>query len=128
MKILIVENDVIVGKIWRKWLSRLHEVRSAESAATALEAIDEELPDLVILDLRLNGPNPASSGLRVFNYLREKANNIPVIFITGLEYNVELYQEAKKISENDSGAGINTELVRKPISIHKLTELVDKVA
>jgi CheY-like chemotaxis protein len=128
MKILIVENDVIVNRIWSSWLSRKqHQIRCAISAAEAISLIDEEMPDLLLLDLRLNGPSPKASGLRVFDYARRKNPDVPVIFITGLEYDVELYRKAKGFSDHDNSVGKYTTMVKKPISIDKLTDMVQSL-
>ena len=124
MDILIVENDIVVTKMWSKKLSKGHDVRIAESVMQAKEEIAKKMPDLVILDLRLNGPT--NSGLNVYDFIRgELQENTPIIFITGLAYSVDLFQRAQQLTSMDDLSGIVTKLVEKPIRINELSSLVD---
>lgn len=127
MRILIVENDPFVTKLWSKWLAHEHEVQIAESVSSALKSIDDSMPDVVLLDLRLNGPT--NSGLSVYDYLRGELNRkTPIIFITGLEYSVDLFKRAQQIVEDDIQLGLKTRMVKKPISIHGLSKEVQAIA
>lgn len=137
MDVLIVENDAIVAKVWSRKLSKpqqikegdkvitiTHTVRIAESVERAKEEIASCMPDLVLLDLRLNGPK--HSGLQVYEYIRRELNDkIPIIFITGLAYSAELFQHAEGFVDADNSAGIRTSLVEKPVYINDLTQLVN---
>jgi DNA-binding response OmpR family regulator len=120
MKILIVENDAAVTRIWTHWFSKTHEVRSAFNVDQAKAQIDQEMPELVFLDLRLNGPD--ASGLEVYSYLREYLNaDVPIVFITGLEYNVDLYKKAETLASADTD---RTVLLKKPVSISEMAEAI----
>ena len=126
MDILIVENDSIVTKMWSKKLSDQHQVRVATSVMEARTKIAEAMPNLVILDLRLNGPT--NSGLNVYEFIRQELEeNIPIIFITGLAYSVDLFQKAQRFSEHDSLVGITTRMVEKPIKINDLSNMVNRL-
>lgn len=136
MDVLIVENDSIVVKVWSRKLSKpqqikrysklvtiIHTVRIAESVERAKEEISKKLPDIVLLDLRLNGPE--HSGLQVYDYIRRELNgNIPIIFITGLAYSTDLFKQAANYVSSD----VHAKLVEKPIYINELTDLVNTVA
>jgi CheY-like chemotaxis protein len=127
MDILIVENDVIVRKLWSKKLAHQHVVRIAESVVRAKEEIGKKIPDLVILDLRLNGPT--NSGLNVYEFIRkELRGHTPIIFITGLAYSVDLFQRAKAFVNSDAVAGLATRLVEKPVRINDLCNMVNTMA
>ena len=140
MDILIVENDAIVTKMWSKKLSKektlkvgdtqvkiKHSVRVAESVKRAKEEIALKSPDLVLLDLRLNGPK--HSGLNVYQFIRDELkDDIPIIFITGLAYSVELFQRAEAFVESDNARGITTQLLEKPVRINALFDQVNKIA
>jgi CheY-like chemotaxis protein len=124
MDILIVENDVIVTKMWSKKLSKEHTIRIAGSVTEAEEQIRTKLPDLVILDLRLNGPT--NSGLNIYEFIRQELKqDTPIIFITGLAYSVDLFQKAEELTKSDTTAGLITQLVEKPIKINELSTLVN---
>lgn len=126
MEILIVENDAIVAKMWSMKLSKKHSVRTATSVQQAKDMLNEYRPDVVLLDLRLNGPR--HSGLQVYELIRGvKKDDIPIIFITGLAYSVELFQQAKKFVESDSARGLRTTMLEKPVNIDDLFEEVNSL-
>jgi len=77
-KILIVEDDVQTSKlVGTKLEAEGFEVEIAENGEQALEIIDEDMPDLLILDLIL----PGIDGLEVCRTLRRK-HDLPVIMLT----------------------------------------------
>lgn len=114
MKILIVENNVILSSVWSRRFGKDHDVALAKNVKEALDFLDKNYqPDLVLLDLRLNGPN--ASGILVYEEIRKACDSkVPVLIITGLEDSVPLYQQACKISEIDE----YTHLYQKPIDIN----------
>lgn len=121
--LLIVENDQIVAKMWSLKLSESFNITIACSVQEALAAIVEYTPDIVLLDLRLNGP--LNSGLAVYEYLRSKvAKDVSVVFITGLTYDVDLFQQAKDHVNFDTLAGRRTYLLEKPVKIKDLQEVI----
>ena len=81
-RILVIEDDPALAAMYQTALSFAgFDVTVSGDGLTALEDIDEEHPDLVILDLRL----PQHDGGTI---LREVAatpdtRNIPVIVVTG---------------------------------------------
>lgn len=126
MDILIVENASSVTRMLEIKFSKKHEVRVAENVKQALAEIQQKLPDLVILDLRLNGPT--HSGLDVYNYLRgELGERTPIIFLTGLADTVDLYQRADKAVQADRLGGVYTKLFVKPVPLKILGSEINKL-
>ena len=124
MNLLIVENDVVVSKVWKKTFGKRFNVFQVYHAPEAISLLNQEQVDLVILDLRLNGPTP--SGMEVYNYIRYNMNSdIPIAFITGLEDNVDLYQQAARATEEDTKNSLFTVLIQKPIRIRELAKILD---
>ena len=113
MRIFIVDNDVILSRVWQRRFSREHEVEVSNSVTDAVDkVVGGYVPDIVLLDLRLNGAD--ASGITVYNKIREMLDvSIPVIMITGLMDTVKLYQEAVSIVERD----MQTRLLEKPVDI-----------
>ena len=81
--ILVVDDEADV----RGFLSDLlkdqgYQVRLAEDGVEAMEAIQERLPDLILLDLLM----PKETGTNLYRKIHQKAElkNIPVIVISGL--------------------------------------------
>lgn len=124
MNLLIVENDLVVSKVWKKTFGKRFNVIQVYHAPEAIQVLESDRVDLIILDIRLNGPRP--SGLEVYDYVRHNMqSSIPIAFITGLEDTVDLYKEAHSYSESDQSSGIFTVLVRKPIRIRELSDILD---
>ncbi len=79
--ILIIDDDELIRKTLSAHLSRNYEVSLAEDGKRGLQQFDENMPDLVVLDIRL----PDISGLEVLNKIREKNKNANVIIITAFD-------------------------------------------
>jgi PAS domain S-box-containing protein len=81
--ILVVDDDPDIRNMVSEFLlPRGFKVRVAESGARALESVDIETPDLILLDIRL----PDIDGYEVCRRLRmeEVTRNVPIIFLSGL--------------------------------------------
>ncbi len=79
MKILVVDDDHAVRDALRRALQLAdYEVRSAEDGMQALDAIAQEVPDAVVLDVGL----PGIDGLEVCRRLRKLRNRVPVLMLT----------------------------------------------
>ena len=75
-KLLVVDDEKNVRKLYETELEREgYEVASAESAEEALEQIAEDPPDLVVLDIRLDGMD----GIDCLRTIMEKRRDLPVI-------------------------------------------------
>jgi len=78
-KILIVDDERLIRQSLEKALAgQGYAVFSAENGKTALHLLEEESPDLVLLDLKL----PDINGIEVLKRLRELDKNLPVLLIT----------------------------------------------
>lgn len=81
-RILIVDDDLAVSETFARML-RLdgHEVATVESAASALENATRQVPDALILDMRMTG----QGGLDFLRNLRadDRFRGVPVGIVTG---------------------------------------------
>lgn len=94
IKILIVEDESIIARDISRELSKINDVTTviSDSFGGAIQAIDEIVPDLILLDIKLYEDETA--GLRIAQYLNQKYR-IPFIFLSG--YTTEYYlKKAKK--------------------------------
>lgn len=106
MKILIVEDEPAMVELLRYNLeSEGFDVASAHDGDEALLAIEEEAPDMLLLDWML----PKVSGIEICRRLRrdQKHGNLPVIMITARG------EEADRVRGLDVGAD---DYVAKPFS------------
>jgi len=112
-KILVVEDNMII----QMYLSRtvrdcgFEVVGEARDCDTALELIDQNQPDLIIMDLGLVGNKDGVETATIVNELY----NIPIIFITGNsdEHTIE---RAKNVNPYD--------IIIKPIDEDRLINIL----
>lgn len=78
--ILIIDDDEHLRKGFERMLTEEgYSVKSASSGEAGIEIIHANVPDLVILDVRLPGIN----GLQAFKIIHEMEPKLPVIIMTG---------------------------------------------
>ncbi len=113
-RIMVVDDDETLVDVVGRYLCRDgHQVECMPDGYAALRRIEEEPPDLVILDLML----PGMSGLEVCRRLREHWP-IPVVMLTALG------EETDKVVGFETGAD---DYVTKPFSPRELTLRVRSV-
>lgn len=80
-KVLIVEDDLILNLLYESYLERLGFETQGELVygKTAIEAVKNLEPDLIIMDITLEGE---IDGIDAMLEIR-KFSDIPVIYITG---------------------------------------------
>jgi len=98
-KILIVEDDEFLRSLTVKRLeSDGYVVAVAVDGETAVGAVTEEKPDLILLDLLLPGLN----GFQVLEKIKasDETKNIPVIVFSNLGQKEDI-EKAKELGAND---------------------------
>jgi two-component system, OmpR family, response regulator ResD len=113
--VLVVDDDETVASVVVSYLERAGHtaVRVADGFA-ALDALADQRPDLVVLDLML----PGIDGLEVCRRLREKWPELPVVMLTALA------EPDDRIAGLELGAD---DYVTKPFSPRELVLRVDSV-
>jgi two-component system, OmpR family, phosphate regulon response regulator PhoB len=109
-KILVVEDELAIAKMVSIHLHHAgYDVTLAHDAADARAAVDQVLPDLVILDWML----PGQSGIALAQGWRAQARtqDLPIIMLTARA------GEADKVAGLDAGAD---DYLTKPFSSHEL--------
>lgn len=116
-KILIVEDEIIIADFIYNLLNKegFKNIIIANKAITAMEAFQNFQPEIIILDINLQGKN---SGIELSN----SAKNAMVIFLTG-QYDESLMSKAlatnpesyltKPIKKEDLIAAIKLALLKK---------------
>lgn len=79
-RILVVDDDSVMLRTMKNWLSQDYEVYMANSGMNAISFLAQNAVDLILLDYEM----PVASGLQVFEMIKgeQKTANIPVIFLT----------------------------------------------
>ncbi len=113
-KVLVVDDEPTVREVVVGYLRRDgHEVAEAADGNTALELLDAEPPDLVVLDMMLPGVN----GLDILRRVRS-TSDIPVIMLTARA------EESDRVAGLELGAD---DYVVKPFSPRELAARVNGV-
>lgn len=98
-KILLVEDEEIIYNLLQKKLKGAgYEVKIAKNGEEALDSLEEEKPDVLLLDIVM----PKKGGFEVMEEMQEKdgLEGIPVIVISNSGQPVEL-DKAKKLGADD---------------------------
>ena len=115
--ILVVEDNEMNRKLCRAILESQHaSVIEAETAETGLELLEQQRPDLVLMDIQL----PGMDGLQATKKIKENPawREIPVIALTAYTQN----GDEKNIQEDGFESYIS-----KPYSIATLVDEVDRI-
>jgi len=109
-QILIVDDEKHIREILHETLANESmEITTCESADLALNYLDEQNFDLMLLDLRM----PVLDGLSMINEIKEKEIDLPIIVITGLATFEEM--------EEALGKGVY-KCIKKPFHIKHLVK------
>lgn len=78
-KIMIIEDEKNLRLLYRMDLEKDgHEVVTAGTAEECLARIDDEAPDLVVMDIRMPGMN----GIEAMGRIMDRHPNVPVVLNT----------------------------------------------
>jgi CheY-like chemotaxis protein len=109
--VLVVDDDSLIRTMFDRLLSPDYDVRLAAHGARAVEEIERDPPDLMILDLRM----PVMDGWQVLEWLETSGHSLPVIIL----------------SAEMRGPAITSTLVRnrltKPVPLRVLREACEAV-
>lgn len=112
-RVLIVEDDRDVQEGWRVFLRHQgYDVLSADDGATGLALVENEEPDIVLLDLGLPGMN----GLKFLHEVRMRGLPAKVVVVTAMS-SPEVDRRAFS-----HGAGA---VVGKPTTPHRLVSVIE---
>ena len=115
MKILLLEDDVILNEIIEEFLLSLnYEVISAFDGNKAEELIYEENFDLLLFDVNI----PNITGFELLKNIRQNNINIPIIFITS------------RHTADDVKIGFNSgcdDYIKKPFELSELQLRIENI-
>ena len=111
-KLLIVDDEIDIREFAKNFFrKRSIEVFTASGGIEAIEIIQAEQPDLVLLDVRME----EMTGVEVLKKLRSQGDKSKVIMVTGVEEEVTI-NEAKSL-------GI-VGYIHKPLILEELEKIV----
>jgi len=115
MRVLIVEEDPMVMRLNVDYLARLEGVElvgQCESVPAALELLEREAVDLLLLDVYLRN----RSGLEVLRHLRAQDRNTDAVLITAAS-EIETVRAAQRLGARD--------YLVKPFSFERFRDAVE---
>lgn len=113
MKILLMEDDPVLGDIVSGYLQEFYDVVHAFDSKEAQKCIDENRFDLFIFDINV----PGKSGVELLEELRSFNDTTPAIIVTA-------YSDTKYLkSAFDAGAHDH---IRKPFELEELKLRIEK--
>ncbi len=120
-RVLIVDDDPLVRRSIREWLEHDgHLAIEAGDGRTALQLLDEEVVDLLLLDLQL----PRLSGLEVLREMNRRGLDIPVVIVSG-KGTIPAAVETTKLGaidfiEKPPDAEAALQIIRKALERHRM--------
>ncbi|MEK9155886.1 MAG: response regulator [Patescibacteria group bacterium] len=94
-KILIVDDDMILREMYEARLKEEgYEISVASDGEEAIQKVEKEQPDLIILDIMM----PKINGIDVMRKIRsnDAIANIPIILLTALVREIDKVKEMMK--------------------------------
>jgi DNA-binding response OmpR family regulator len=114
LRILLVEDEPSIAEIAALYLRRAgFEVKVLKDGHAAMQSLEQELPDLLVLDLML----PGMDGFSITRWLRDRSET-PIIMLTARR------EEADRIAGLELGAD---DYVVKPFSPQELVSRIRAV-
>lgn len=114
-RILVVDDDSAMRSLIRMALQgKAYELVEAESGDRALELLEEELPDLLVLDWKM----PGRHGALVLDEVKGRQPTLPVIVLTA-----EVRDSQRALADE-----LNADaFIAKPFSPFELIETIDRL-
>ncbi|MBT3345479.1 MAG: response regulator [Gemmatimonadetes bacterium] len=114
-RILIVDDEVTIRQFMTEVLTRYgHHPVSAPDAAQALQILDRDSIDLLLLDLHMPG---TADGEDLLYLLRDRGDDIPIIIVSG-------WVDDDATREQP---GCVHAVLKKPVSVELLINTVNQV-
>ncbi len=114
-KILIIDDDPLVGKSLKRALGKLgYETEVCQDGGKAVEEVKNFLPDIIFLDIYLQKYN----GISILQDIKNEFPDLPVIMITGFA-DVNIAVKAMKLGAHD--------FLLKPLELEHLKLLIGRI-
>ena len=113
--ILVVDDDArILASLSRALAGEVDEIRTADNADEALQALAESPAAIALVDLKM----PGMDGLELLALLRERTPDLDVIMMTA-------YEDLPTVAAAMRGGAVD--FLTKPLDLHSLNRLLDRV-
>ena len=94
---MIAEDDKFLNKMYKLNLADTnHDLTFCANGAEAIDAMDKDQPDILLLDLLM----PKVDGFAVLEHVKEKGYKFPVVILTNLSQEVD-QKKCKELGAKD---------------------------
>jgi DNA-binding response OmpR family regulator len=115
MKILLVEDDIMLNEMITEYITSTgHAIKNAKTGLEALDILEKEKFDLLVLDINL----PDIDGFTILEKMHEQKRMIPTIYISAL-IDIEEISRAFDLGCFD--------YLKKPFHLKELTLRINKI-
>ncbi len=115
MKILLVEDDIMLNEMITEYITSTgHAIKNAKAGLEALDILEKEKFDLLILDINL----PDIDGFTILEKMHEQKRMVPTIYISAL-IDIEDISRAFDLGCFD--------YLKKPFHLKELTLRINKI-
>ncbi len=111
--LLIVDDEKAVRYAFKRTFSDEYTICTAENGKEAVEAVDREAPDVVLMDIRM----PGMDGLEALAIIKEQHPHVPIIMVTAFADSSSAMQAMK------DGA---FDYVAKPFDNDEMRHVIEK--
>ena len=116
MKLLIVDDNPINQKFLYYSLKKYYEIETADNGLEAVQILEKNNFDVVLMDLSMPVMDGAEATLRIRQSVNDLNKHVPIIFVTTNDYD----HERARCMKN----GGNDYLI-KPVDIDELLKSID---
>lgn len=114
--ILVAEDDPVLREVYVKKFSIAgYKIRTAKNGEETLASIEEEEPDLLILDINM----PVMDGFSVLEKYPKEERNFPIIMLTN-------FGDDKNKARGEE-LGVNDYFIKSQMTMRKLLEMVENL-
>ena len=94
LKILVVDDEADALELFKDLFSKKeYEVSTVSAGLEALNYIEAETPDAILLDIRM----PVMDGIETLSKIKQKKPDIPVVMLTAYGYDDNLINRALEL-------------------------------
>ena len=118
VKVLIVEDDVMLNKIYQTKLGIVgYKVFAAYDGEEGIKKMEEAVPNIVLLDLML----PKKNGFEVLETVKQniKLNHVPIVILSNLGQGDDI--------ERGRALGADDFLVKSNVKLEMVLEKIEQV-
>ncbi|MDA1208941.1 MAG: response regulator [bacterium] len=114
--IIIAEDDSVLREIYyKKFALNGYDIRTCENGEQAIAAVEERIPDVLILDVNM----PVMDGFEVLSRFPKEQRPFPIIMLTNFGYD----SNRKRGDE----LGADDYFIKSDMTIRKLMEMVQSL-